>query len=234
MTPRRWSRLGSSPYRVAGLAVVATALISCPVEQRAASGYSCLAWTEGTTRGGLFLEYDGYGRACTYRHGGRWVWRLSPKPARAPAETHAALALTGTSYSDVRLRVRARTLHQLRRPTPNPWEVAWVVWHYTDDNHFYYLVPKPNGWELGKVTPGYRGNQRFLVTGEQGYGVHHWHTIEIHQVADTMTASVNGHRLVRFQDREKPYLGGRAGLYNEDAMTDFTDLRVWPVTASTG
>lgn len=192
----------------------------------AGTGRLCAPWREATVRAGLYLEYDGYGRACTYQHAGQWVWRLSPRPARAPAETHAALALTTTPYADVQLKVRARTLHQLRRPTPNPWEVAWVVWHYTDDNHFYYLVPKPNGWELGKVTPGYRGNQRYLATGEQSYALHRWHTIEIRQVADTIIASVNGHRLITFRDRENPYLGGRAGLYNEDATTDFTNLQV--------
>ncbi|MFG3441167.1 hypothetical protein ACGF0J_28285 [Nonomuraea sp. NPDC047897] len=206
--------------------LAAVTLLALPVGQGRPA--PCAPWAEGTVRAGLFLEYDGYGGACTYQDAGRWVWRLSPKPARFPAETHAALALTTVDYGDVRLRVRARTLHQLRRPTPNPWEVAWVVWHYTDDNHFYYLVPKPNGWELGKVTPGYPGNQRYLATGEDSFGLGAWHTIEVRQVGDTITAGVDGRELVRFRDRERPYLGGRAGLYNEDATTDFTNLHVTP------
>ncbi|WP_144069949.1 calcium-binding protein [Nonomuraea indica] len=205
-------------------ALAAAALLALPdAPVRAAP---CAPWTEGTVRAGLFLEYDGYGRACTYQDGGRWVWRLSPRQARAPAETHAALALTTGRYADVRIRVRARTLQQLRRPAPNPWEVAWVVWHYTDDNHFYYLVPKPNGWELGKVTPGYPGNQRYLATGEGSFDIGAWHAIEVHQVGDVITAGVDGRHLVRFRDRERPYRGGHAGLYNEDATTDFTDLHV--------
>ncbi|MEU8109073.1 hypothetical protein AB0C18_35740 [Nonomuraea muscovyensis] len=207
-------------------ALAAVALIALPAAPDRPA--RCAPWAEGTVRAGLFLEYDGYGRACTYQDGGRWVWRLSPRPARAPAETHAALALSTGDYADVRLRVRARTVHQLRRPTPNPWEVAWVVWHYTDDNHFYYLVPKPNGWELGKVTPGYPGNQRYLATGEEPFEVGTWHAIEIRQVGDTMTADVDGRRLVRFRDQERPYHRGRAGLYNEDATTEFTDLGVAP------
>ncbi|MEV0144963.1 MULTISPECIES: hypothetical protein [unclassified Nonomuraea] len=205
-------------------ALAAVALLALPVAP--APPASCAPWAEDTVRAGLRLVYDGYGRACTFQDGGRWVWWLSPRPARASAETHAALALTTRRHADVRLRVRAVTLRQLRRPVPNPWEVAWVVWHYTDDNHFYYLVPKPDGWELGKVTPGYPGNQRYLATGHGSYALGVWHTIDVHQVADTMTVAVDGHHLIRFRDQERPYLGGHAGLYNEDATTQFTDLHV--------
>ncbi|NUW44957.1 family 16 glycoside hydrolase [Nonomuraea rhodomycinica] len=205
-------------------ALAAVALLAHPAVP--AGPAPCAPWPEGTVRAGLLLSYDGYGRACTYQAGGRGVWQLSPRPARSPAETHAALALTTGRYADVRIRVRARTLHQLRRPTPNAWEVAWVVWHYTDDDHFYYLVPKPNGWELGKVTPGYPGNQRYLATGTRSYALGVWHTIEVQQVGDTITAAVDGRRLVRFRDRERPYQGGHIGLYDEDATTCFTDLRV--------
>ena len=56
-----------------------------------------------------------------------------------------------------------RTVAQLRRPTPNPGEVAWVLWRYTDNQHFYSFIVKPNGFELAKQDKAYRGSQRFLV-----------------------------------------------------------------------
>ncbi|MBB2914538.1 hypothetical protein FHS43_005850 [Streptosporangium becharense] len=222
-------RGGGVAAALTGLAV-AVSVAAAPAAARTPD--SCVSWREGTVRGGLRLEYDGYGPASACRRGDDWTWRLSPRRARTPAATHAALAVTTVTHSDLELRVRARTLRQLRRPVPNPWEVAWVVWHYTDDRHFYYLVPKPNGWELGKVTPAYPHGQRFIATGDlPPYDVERWHTVEIRQVGDTITASVNGRRLIRVRDREDPYRKGRAGIYTEDATTDFTDLRIRPVVS---
>jgi hypothetical protein len=42
------------------------------------------------------------------------------------------------------------TERRLRGDRANPWDAAWLVWRYTDDQHFYYLVLKPDGFELGK------------------------------------------------------------------------------------
>src|SRR5205085_10706971 len=90
----------------------------------------------------------------------------SPKVGTTSSETHSALVL-GPSFSNaLTFSVSLNTVAQLRRGSPpNPWEVAWVLWHYTDNNHFYYFVPKTNGWELGKEDPAYPGSQRFLATG---------------------------------------------------------------------
>lgn len=188
----------------------------------------CAPWREGTAAGGLVLEYAGYGtaRACPEPD---WSWRLSPRRATDPATTHAALGLTARAYRDVRFGVRMRTIDQLRRPRPNAWEVAWVVWHYTDDRHFYYLAFKPNGWELGKEDPAYPGDQRFLATGKAPRArLGEWHAIEIRQVGDLMEARADGRTLTRFRDRERPYRGGRVGIYTEDATTDFSELRITP------
>jgi hypothetical protein len=39
-----------------------------------------------------------------------------------------------------------KTDKQLRQnSTPNPWEVAWIMWRYQDDWHHYYFIFKPNG-----------------------------------------------------------------------------------------
>ena len=80
------------------------------------------------------------------------------------------------------------TLKQLRNgdntpPTPqnptskpNPWEVGWLLWCFSPDPthpydpsptsnsnfRFYALCLKPNGWEVSKQDPSYKGGQRFL------------------------------------------------------------------------
>jgi hypothetical protein len=207
----------------AGLA--AGVLLAC-----AEPGGSCAArpkWPEGARRGGVELAYAGYGPASACRHGGGWTWRLSPAGATASDETHAALALGPSRHGDARVLVRVRTRRQLRQPRPRPWEVAWVVWHYTDDRHFYYLALKPNGWELGKEDPAYPGAQRFLATGSTPrYPVGPWHDVEVRQTGDTISVRVDGQPLTTARDRQAPYRGGRAGFYTEDADVEATRLIV--------
>ena len=59
---------------------------------------------------------------------------------------------------------------------PNPWEVGWLLWCFSPDPthpydpsptsnsnfRFYALCLKPNGWEVSKQDPSYKGGQRFL------------------------------------------------------------------------
>lgn len=59
---------------------------------------------------------------------------------------------------------------------PNPWEVGWLLWCFSPDPthpydpsptsnsnfRFYALCLKPNGWEVSKQDPAYKGGQRFL------------------------------------------------------------------------
>src|SRR5687767_2697380 len=91
---------------------------------------------------------------------------LSPQASTSPDETHAGMVVSQSSFSDVRFSADFSTLEQLRTGSaPNPWESAWAVFGHTDDEHFYYVAFKPNGWELGKVDPAYPGAQRYLATG---------------------------------------------------------------------
>ena len=44
-----------------------------------------------------------------------------------------------------------KTVMQLRQNTPpNPWETAWIFWHWTDNFHYYALVLKTNGFQIEK------------------------------------------------------------------------------------
>jgi hypothetical protein len=129
---------------------------------------------------------------------------------------------------DFTLEVSAATTKQLRTSsTPRPWEVAWVLWHYTDNTHFYYFIAKPNGWELGKEDPAYPGFQRFLATNSYPtYPIDPWYKIRIVQVADTIQVFVNDVGIVTFTDQETPYNAGRVGLYSEDAEAYFDNVSV--------
>lgn len=173
-----------------------------------------IGWHEG---------YNGYGHVSAQ-------FTLEPKAATSPRETHAALVLSDSSYSSpasgtprVDFTTSLRTVRQLRTGSaPNPWEVGWVLWHYTDDSHFYYVNLKPNGWELGKEDPAYDGAQRYLATGsEPAFPVGGYYTVRVVHAFDTMQVIVNGRKLCEYQDLERPYLSGHIGLYCEDSEVTF-------------
>ena len=152
---------------------------------------------------------------------------LAPAVSTRPDETHSALIVSQESFQgSVRFEGSVCTLEQLRVGAANPWETAWLVWNYADNDHFYYFTMKPNGWELGKRDPDYAGGQRFLATStDVTFEVGKWNRFEITQDGNRIAISVDGVELVRFQDLERPYLGGRIGLYTEDARVMLDDVR---------
>lgn len=177
------------------------------------------------------LAYNGFGRAWASTQGG--VTRISLQPARAtsPTQTHAALMLSRHTWPDLVAEIRLRTNSQLRGRHPNPWEVGWILWHYTSDQRFYYIALKPNGWELGKADPGYPGDQHFLVTASHPrFPPRQWYTVRFRQCGDRIDVDVDGRLLVRFTDTQDPYRSGHVGLYTEDASVTFQPVTVGPAS----
>lgn len=177
------------------------------------------------------LAYDGFGHVWSSTRSG--VTRITLQPARAAsqAQTHAALVLSRDAWPDLVAEVQLRTNRQLRWPDPNPWEVGWILWHYTSDHRFYYIALKPNGWELGKADPGYPGDQRFLATASNpAFPPGRWYTVRVQQRGNGIEVDVDGRRLVHFTDSQSPYLSGRVGLYTEDASVTFQPVTVGPAS----
>lgn len=186
----------------------------------------CLA--DGATFGPWTSLFNGYGCNAVKTDGTRFWLEESPYPSASPAETHSSLVLGPSFAAPLTLTADARTIAQLRTGSaPNAWEVAWVVWNYADNVHFYYLALKTNGWELGKADPAYPGAQRFLATGSSpSFAVGTTHAVKIVQDQNVLEAYVDGALLTTFTDAERPYLSGRIGLYNEDANVSFADVAV--------
>lgn len=191
----------------------------------------CASCAAATHRPGSLwrLAYDGYGQASVSTQGGLARITLQPARAASPRQTHAALMLSRPHWGDLDVRILIRTNRQLRRPHPNPWEVGWLLWHYTSDQRFYYIALKANGWELGKTDPGYPGGQRFLATATHPvFPPGRWYTVQVRQRGRGIEVDVDGHRLVRFTDTQDPYLSGFVGLYTEDASVTFQPVIVGP------
>lgn len=183
-------------------------------------------WADGSTHGGWTSVFNGHGTNT----GGDDSLYLSPRAAEDPGTTHAGLVVSTDSYGDVRYEARMRTVKQLRTPHPNPWEVPWLVWAYTDPEHFYYITLKPNGWELGKRDPAYPGGQRFLATGHDKYPVDDWYEVRVEQRGAELKVTVSGKKLVTFTDAERPYPQGKVGAYTEDATVKFERLQASPAS----
>ena len=167
--------------------------------------------------------YDGFGCIAVASMDGVQALHMRPKAAIGPTETHAALALGAEVRGDLELSCRVLTSNQNRLRAPsNPHEVGWLVWQYADNQHFYYFMAKPNGWELGKRDPAYPGGQRFLATGtDLTVPVHQRCTLKIIQKGTQIQAFLDGQPVTTFNDRERPYTSGRAGFYCEDADVFF-------------
>jgi hypothetical protein len=185
---------------------------------------SCYA--DGTEAGAWRFVYDGYGCSGVVSTDGNEMLFGKPAAATAAGETHGTLVVGPSSVGDFSLTLSTTTARQLRTGSaPNPWEVSWVLWHFTDNAHFYYFVAKPNGWELGKEDPAYPGGQRFLATGSSpAFPIGSWYRITVSQAGQTIRVFVNDLLIVSVDDRERPYTSGRIGLYSEDAEVYFDNV----------
>ncbi|MGJ0511274.1 hypothetical protein [Methylocystis sp.] len=182
--------------------------------------------------------YHGYGSNSVARLFDGQALAIRPKESNSGSETHAGL-ISGPHPSwpveikgNFTIEASLHTEKQLRRQNaPNPWEVGWLLWDYVDKTHFYYLIPKPNGWELGKADPAYPGDQRFLASGNRPiYPIGNRYVVKIVQAvtptSTTISAFVDGVLLTTFTDRERPYSNGLVGFYSEDAAVYFHSVVV--------
>ena len=111
-----------------------------------------------------------------------------PVPSSDPDPTkhdrlQAVYSFSANIVTTAQLRNPANTPPTEGNPDskPNPWEVGWLLWCFSPDPthpydpsptsnsnfRFYALCLKPNGWEVSKQDPSYKGGQRFLKSNAQ-------------------------------------------------------------------
>ena len=218
---RRGWRSGVCAIVVAAVAaVVVFAVAVLPSGQSSRSG----------GHGQWYQVFSGYGHTSVTGSGVHRAITLSVAPARSKRVTHAALVLSRARYQDFVASAQVRTVRQLRSGSagsPNPWEVGWVVWHYSSAQHFYALTLEPTGWLLSKQDPAYRGGERFLASGKlPRFPVGSTHRVGIVQIGNQITVSADGRLLAKFTDTQRPYVTGGFGAYAEDSVASFRDIRL--------
>jgi hypothetical protein len=194
------------------------------------SGYTNGCWNESTTNGSWQDVFNGYGTQCVVASGAYKHLRQVPKTSTVASETHAALNTSVASFGNGTLVAEFGTNQQLRK-NPNAWERPWLLWHYTDNLHFYYLVLKSNGWEIGKEDPAYPGAQQFLGSGSNYTWpvAGSWTHVEVSSVGTTFTVKATDktgvlRTLFTYTDQAanaSQYVSGKVGLYSEDASVDW-------------
>jgi hypothetical protein len=187
-------------------------------------GHSCVP--DGGSIGPWSVASTGFGCVeVAEDSGGHWL-QARPRPSLS-GHTHSVLVTGPRLKAPLSYSVRVNTIEQLRVGAhPNAWEAAWLVWDYADRNHFYYFIPEPGGWELGKRDPGYRGGQRFLDNGSSPvFPLGSWAAITVTQdAANTISVYSEGRLVTTITDFEHPYVAGRIGLYGEDCSVRFKSI----------
>lgn len=204
-------------FGLAGVAALLTALIwSVSVSSK-----DVQEWLENETHGHWTVRYTGYGHVTA---DGDHI-TLEPQAAADSSITHGGLVHTVGQCRDADFAMTLQTESQVRRGSPNTWEVGWVLWNFQSDTHFYAVALKPNGWEISKQDPNYPGNQRFIATGDTPkFPIGHDYRISVTQNDGAMTVSANDEELATVVDEETPYREGAIALYTEDARVHFSDF----------
>ena len=132
---------------------------------------------------------------------------------------------------------------QLRKNSPpNPWESVWIMWHYTDNFHWYALQLKTNGIQLEKKDNDIKNDtsEIFLVTKSSpilNFGS--WQKVRIlHQGSNTFTPHIqiwiDNEKVIDYIDNKIPNSmtlskEGVIGLYSEDAYVRFDNIYIKPL-----
>ena len=180
-------------------------------------------------------QYSGYGVtgvAEDPKTGNHYFYE-KPKISISPNETHASLVTTTKNYSNFDMTLDMNTVKQLRQNSrPNPWEAAWILWHYTDDFHTYAFYLKPTGFQIEKKDNNNRNDlaEIYLLDGDTPkLKMGQWAKVRISMVGTHIKVWVNGVNIADFYDKipNSPQMSyGAMGLYNEDSYVRFDNVYI--------
>jgi hypothetical protein len=178
--------------------------------------------------------YSGHGSTGVKNVDWRSVFYLSPMASKSAAETHAGLVKSTDKFCNFSMKVDMNTAKQLRQfSPPNKWEVGWLLFRYSDTFHYYWLVVKPNGIELGKKDCNSCTNpvdgQKFLVTkSTPTLKINTWNKIQVDMIGNNIKVYFNGNLVINYTDNamSSKLASGSIAMYSEDAYVLFNNMDV--------
>ncbi len=176
--------------------------------------------------------YSGYGSTGVKNVDWRSVFYLSPMVSTSPSETHAALVKSTDKFCNFSMKVDMNTVKPLRQNSPaNMWEVGWLFFRYSDTFHYYWLLVKPNGIELGKKDCDSCSDpvdgQKFLVTkSTPALKFDTWNKVKVDMVGNHIKVYWNGNLVIDYKDTTmSPKLAsGNIAMYSEDAYVLYNNM----------
>lgn len=213
------------------------------------SAYPVGIWADGEIHGNWKVEPSGDQRVEIVENRGKKALRLTTGVADSPMRTFSSLVTTTTDFSEWRtVTVDFTTLRQLRVGSkPNNWEVFWLFTNFKYVNRFYSTILKPIGWEFQKeyekngsqlqdffvssdVPPVFPVGNRFRLNIRQDqkwWNKHLTFTISAKNLTDNTPSITLGTVTDKGKRVSGPaYLGGKFGLYVEDAIVDIHSIYV--------
>lgn len=178
--------------------------------------------------------YNGWGESGvrTDELTGSNAMYMYSKTSTQLSETHASKVVTSSTYKNFHLSLDMKTVKQLREnDVPNTWETAWLFFRYTDKTHHYYMVLRTNGIELGKKDDSLSQTilyQAYYPRVLMGYYQH----IDLQVSGNHIVAYVDGEKAIDLYDSGvSSQLGGAGviGLYQEDSVAHFDNVRIEPI-----
>lgn len=165
---------------------------------------------------------------------GNNIFFLRPKAAETGNETFSALATTVNNFTNFTLDLDVLTDKQLRLNTPpNSWEAAWVLFRYSDIFHYYWLLVKPDGVELGKkdcnsCTDPVSGQVFLKRLDSPKLTLDKWSKWNIQAFDSHILVSIDGNKIIDYIDKNasKTLDQGSVGLYSEDADVAFDNIYI--------
>jgi hypothetical protein len=149
---------------------------------------------------------------------------LSSPASTAPDQTYSTLVTSKRTWRDQTFELTMTTDAQLRTgSSPNPWEVAWLMFRFRDRADYYWFILKTNGFELGKKQGSYK--QIFLVLGDLPYAtVGVPRRVRVKTDGARIEVWVDGDQVVDYVDPTPLLAPGSIGLYEEDSRVRFDSL----------
>lgn len=150
--------------------------------------------------------------------------KVERDPARSwihlePAAGSSALVL-GPGGSDFELTADLLTVSAARSS-----QLAWLAWNYISPNQYYYFVPGPYKWEVGRMDPS---GETVLASGSSPrFPVGAWYRIKLVQSGGQARVTAGGSDLAVVATSG----AGRVGLYSTGTHAHFTNLYHRPLAS---
>jgi Domain of Unknown Function (DUF1080) len=159
------------------------------------------------------------------------VFFLDPRAATSANETHSALVISTSKFKNFKLSADIRIDNQKRQNTQaHPWEGGWILWHWNDPTHHYYIALKTTGTEIGKYDGGTNPSSQIIIKTitKPKADIGEWDHLDLTVINNHIVAVIDGVKAFDYYDNSS-FNTGKIAMYCEDATVSFDNIEVKPI-----